>query len=198
MTAQTKYKIRGLEQTLKELRKVEPEYVKDFRKRANAFANDAVVSARKEFDHQAQGWRETDRPLTGMNRGSLIKGRNIPWNARKARRSIKFKIGGPAKRSRTGRSYRMFAIIQADAAGAIYDMAGKRFSNPAKPFEENLAEFVDTPHTRPQQGRPNTGPSRYMYPGVLAYLPVLEDRLLGLVRELEAKTNRHLIRTPRK
>lgn len=198
MTVSTSVKIVGLEETLKELRKVEPQYVKDFRKRARVFANDAVVSAKKEFDHQAQGWQEPGLPLRGMKRGRLIAGRNITWDARKARRSVKFKLGGPAKKSRVGKSYRMFAIIQADAAGAIYDMAGKRNSNPSKPFEENLAEFTDTPHTRPEPGRPNTGPSRYMYPGIWFYLPVLEERMLGLVRELEAKTNKKLIKKPRR
>jgi hypothetical protein len=198
VTASTQIKIVGLEETLKELRKVEPQYVKDFRKRARVFAADAVVSAKKEFDHQSDGWREPDRPLVGMNRGSLVRGRNVRWDARKARRSIKFKLGGPTKRTRVGKSYRMFAIMQADAAGAIYDMAGKRNSNPKVRFEETLAEFVDIPHTRPQAGRPNKGPSRYMYPGIEFYLPVLEERMLGLVRELEAKTNKKLVKGRRR
>lgn len=198
MTASTQIKIVGLEETLKELRKVEPQYVKDFRKRARVFAADAVVSAKKEFDHQSDGWREPDRPLVGMNRGSLVRGRNVRWDARKVRRSIKFKLGGPTKRTRVGKSYRMFAIMQADAAGAIYDMAGKRNSNPQVQFEETLAKFVDIPHTRPQRGRPNKGPSRYMYPGIEFYLPVLEERMLGLVRELEVKTNKKLVKGRRR
>ena len=198
MTVSTQTKIVGLEQTLKELRKIEPEYVKDFRKRARGFAADAVVSAKKELDHQSQGWRENDRPLVGMNRGSLVRGRNVRWDSRRVRRSIKFKLGGPTKKARTGKSYRMFSIMQADAAGAIYDMAGKRNSNPDVRFEETLAEFVDTPHTRPQPGRPNKGPSRYMYPGISFYLPVLEERMLGLVRELEAKTNKKLVKGRRR
>lgn len=197
MTVSTNVKIVGLEETLKQLRKVEPTYVKDFRKRARGFANDAVVSARKEFDHTKTAWREPDRPLVGMNRGSLVRGRNIQWDARRVRRSVKFKLGGPTKKSRVGKSYRMFAIIQADAAGAIYDMAGKRNSNPGKPFEETLAQY-DQPHTRPEPGRPNTGPSRYMYPGIWFYLPVLEERMLGLVRELETKTNKQLIKKSRR
>lgn len=188
----TKTKVYGLEETLRELRKIEPEYVKAFRKKARQNAAEAVTSAKKEFDHARQGWRSGASPLVNMDTGFLIKDRGIVWNAKKARAGIKFKLGGPAKRTRTkGKPYRMFSIIEKDAAGAVYDMAGKRMSNPNKPFEETLALF-DRPHRRAQRDYPMTGPSRFMWPGIEFYLPQLEDRMIALVRELEHKINRQI------
>lgn len=193
----TKTKVYGLEETLRELRKVEPDYVKEFRKKARLNAADAVKSAKKEFDHAAGGWRRKSSPLANMERGFLIRARGIVWNAKKARAGIKFKLGGPAKKTRTkGRPYRMFSIIEKDAAGAVYDMAGKKNSNPAKNFEETLALY-DKPHTVAQKDYPMRGPSRFMWPGVEFYLPQLEEKMLALVHELEIKVNRKIRVRPR-
>lgn len=201
MSLQTTVKVQGLEEALRELRKIEPEYVKDFRKRARGYAADAVQSAKKEFDHTKIGWRSPDAPLTNMDKGSLVtaRGAGFKWNARKARAGIKFKIGGPTRRkSARARSYRMFQIIEADGPGALYDMAGKKRSNPAKNFEETLDEYADVPHQREQPGYPRTGPSRFMWPGVSFYLPTLEHNLVNLVHDLEMRTGRKLMRRPRR
>jgi len=193
MSASTKVTVKGLEETLRELRKIESEYVKDFRKKARLYAADGVKAAKEEFDHARTGW-SGDAPLSNMPASSLVGGRDIVWNTARSRRGIKFKLGGPRKSARKHRTYRMFSIVQADPAGAIYDMAGKRKSNPAKNFEDTLEQYSDVPHRQPQPGYADTGPSRYMWPGVWFYIPVLEDKLVQLVRELEHKTNRTLIR----
>lgn len=192
-------KVVGLEQALRDLRKVEPAYVAEFRKRARANANEAVQAIKVEFDHTARGWSNSNYPLTGMRRGSLIKGRDVHWNKQKARRNIKFKLGGPRKSSRQGKVFRMFSIIQSDPAGAIYDMAGKDGGayNPEKQFEENLLA-KDAPHRKAQPNRPGKGPSRYMWPGAWFYLPQLEDRMLDLVHDLERKINKQLVKRPRR
>ena len=116
-----------------------------------------------------------------------------------ARRGIKFKLGGPRKSTRKGKAFRMFSLIQADPAGSIYDMAGKKGGayNPEKQFDENLLE-KDTPHQRAQPGRPNKGPSRYMWPGAWFYLPQLEDRMTKMVHDLERKINKQLVKRPRR
>ena len=188
----SQYRVRGLEDALRQLRKVEPEYVKAFRKKARQNADEGVKSAKKEFDHVRKNWADNTAPLPNMNTGYFIKDRGIVWNVRKARAGIKFKLGGPAKRQRTGKAYRMFSIIEQDAAGAVYDMAGKRKSNPRKNIEDTLEQY-DAVHTRPQPDRPDRGPSRFMWPGIWFYLPVLEDRMLAMVRELEQKINRSLL-----
>jgi len=199
-------KIRGLEQALKELRKVEPETVKTFRKEARMIAAPTVKKAKEEFRWQASvsssyqpdrpGGRRRNKPaltpLSGMgNRRPLIRGRaDTVWNATKAMRGITFKLGGPAKKRRGNRAYRMFSIIQNNPAGAIYDMAGKRggWTNPEKRFEESL-ESVDKNH-KTGDGK---GPSRYMYPAVTDSLPDMQEKMLVLVRRIEVLTNRRIV-----
>lgn len=199
-------KIRGLEQALKELRKLEPETVKTFRKEARAIAAPAVADAKAEFRWQASvanryqpdvpGGRRRNKPaltpLSGMSNGSpLIKGRvDTRWNATKALRGISFKLGGPAKKRRGNRAYRMFSIIQNNPAGAIYDMAGKKggFTNPTKRFEESL-DSVDKDH-KTGTGK---GPSRYMWPAVEGSIPDMQAKMLVLVRMIEQRTNRRIV-----
>lgn len=199
-------KIRGLEQALKELRKVEPELVKTFRKEARAIAAPALADAKAEFRWQASvsssytpdqpGGRRRNKPaltpLSGMgNKRPLIKGRlDTRWDATKALRGITFKLGGPAKRRRGNRAYRMFSIIQNNPAGAIYDMAGKKggMTNPTKRFEESLAG-VDKSH-KTGNGK---GPSRYMWPAVEGSIPDMQDKMLVLVRRIEQATNRKIV-----
>lgn len=199
-------KIRGLEQALKELRKVEPETVKTFRKEARMIAAPTVKKAKEEFRWQASvsssyqpdrpGGRRRNKPaltpLSGMgNRRPLIRGRaDTVWNATKALRGISFKLGGPAKKRRGNRAYRMFSIIQNNPAGAIYDMAGKRggWTNPTKRFEESL-DSVDKAH-KTGNGK---GPSRYMYPAVTDSIPDMQEKMLLLVRRIEVLTNRRIV-----
>lgn len=199
-------KIRGLEQALKELRKVEPETVKTFRKEARQISAPTVKKAKEEFRWQASvsssfqadrpGGRRRNKPaltpLSGMgNKRPLIKGRiDTRWDPTRALRGIAFKLGGPAKKRRGNRAYRMFSIIQNNAAGAIYDMAGKKggFTNPTKRFEESL-EGVDKNH-KTGEGK---GPSRYMYPAVQDSIPDMQEKMLVLVRRIEQATNRKIV-----
>ena len=144
-------KVVGLEQALKDLRKIDPQFLADLRKRSRLMANEAVVSAREEFDATSAGWSNSKYPLTGMASGTLLKGRNVVFNRAKVRRNIKFQLGGPKKSARRGKAFSMFSIIQSDAAGAIYDMAGKDGGsfNPEKQFEESL-QGKDRPHRTAQ------------------------------------------------
>lgn len=200
------YQIRGLENALKELRKVEPETVKKFRKDARLIAAPAVKNAKAEFRWQASvsstyvpdkpGGRRANKadltPLPGMSRGKLIKNRpQTKWDAKKVISGVKFRLGGGSKRSRGYKNYPMFSVVQMQAAGAIYDMAGKHGGsyNTDKQFEESL-EAVDKTH----KSTPGKGPSRYMYPGVEGSLPQMEAEMLDLVRQLERQINRKIVR----
>lgn len=204
-------KVRGLEQAIKELKKIEPDYVKTVKKRAAAIAAPAVKDAKDEFVWQASrsavyvpdkpGGKRANKPslvpLSGMVRGELIKGRGgkTRWNPTAVKRGIKFKMGGPAKRARKYRTYRMFSIVQMDAAGAIFDMAGKRNGsyNPRKVLEESL-EATDRSH-KTGGGR---GPSRYMWPAVEGSIPDMEKQLLVIVDEISTKVNRNIVVKSRK
>lgn len=204
-SAGSQAKVRGLDSALSQLRKIEPEYVKDVKRRAAAIAAPAVKAAKEEFVWQASVSRSyrPDRPggaranvavltpLSGMVDGELIRGRGgkTRWNASKVKSGIRFRMGGPPKRARRHRTYRMFSIIQNDPAGAIYDMAGKKGGayNPGKQFEESLAQTERTHKTGGKKG-----PSRYMWPAVESSIPKMESEILEIVHEIERKVNRNL------
>ena len=200
------YQIRGLENALKELRKVQPETVKTFRRDARRIAAPAVKKTKEEFRWQASvsstyvpdrpGGRRANRadltPLPGMGRGLLLKGRPATkWVPSKIVGGIGLRVGGGSKRARGYRNYPMFAIVQRNAAGAIYDMAGKHQGayNPDKQFEESL-DATQKPH----KSTPGTGPSRYMWPGAEASIPAMQGEMLELVRRLEKEINRKIVR----
>lgn len=198
-STQSSVKVKGLESTLRQLRKVDAEYVKAFRKQARKHASEAVRSAKDELQHQREGWRETNYPLARMDNSILDKrrGPGFKFNWRKVRAGIKFKLGGRTKKFRDKSVTRMFSIVQSDGPGAMYDMAGRTNQNPEKVFEDNLENKVDRPHRKSEPGRPSRGPSRYMYPGVWFYLPQLEDRMADMVKDLERRVNLQLTRRPR-
>lgn len=200
------YQIRGLENALKELRKIEPETVKKFRKDARLIAAPAVKQAKAEFRWQAsvspnyvpdkKGGKRVNTaalvPLAGMSRGKLIKNRpQTAWNPSKIIGGIGFKLGGGSKRSRGYKNYPMFSVLQKNPAGAIYDMAGKHEGtyNTEKQFEESLAK-TELPH----KSTSGKGPSRYMYPAVEGSIPEMQVEMLALIETLERQINRKIAR----
>jgi hypothetical protein len=80
-------------------------------------------------------------PLSGMARGNLIKGRETAWKTDQVQKGFKVKVGVRASRERYvnfdrggyteqvvygSKPYQLMVIQQADAAGAIYDHAGRQ------------------------------------------------------------------------
>ena len=198
-------KIVGLENALKELKKLEPDTVRQLRKDARLIAAPAVKAAKEEFKWQASvathytpdqpGGKRKNKPelnpLPGMSRGLLIKNRPATkWIPSKVLSGISFKLGGAKKKGR-GKTFRMFTIGEWNAAGAIYDMAGKLggWTNPEKRFEESLA-MVDKNHSKGG----GKGPSRFMYPAVISHMPHMEAEMLKLVKMVEQKTNRRILK----
>ena len=86
----------------------------------------------------------------------------------------------------------MFSIIQSNAAGAIYDVAGSRNAGKSKTFVPNL-EGVDTPH-KDGDRRGKKGPSRYMWPGAESHIPALTAYVKTQVKIIEKKTNKSLLK----
>lgn len=200
------YQIKGLENALRQLKKVEPETVRTFRRDARKIAAPAVKNTKEELRWQASvashyvpdkpGGRRANRaelmPLPGMSRGVLIKKRpQTRWDPKKVTAGIKFRLGGGSKRSRGYKNYPMFSIVQMNAAGAIYDMAGKHGGshNPEKQFEESLAATE-----KPHKSTSGTGPSRYMYPGAEGSMDQMTAEMRDLVRALERRINKSILR----
>jgi hypothetical protein len=105
----------------------------------------------------------TGEPLSGMRRGNLIKGRNTQWRTDAVKKGFKVKVGVRASKERYvnynrttdgvvthteqvvygSKPYQLMVIQQANAAGAIYDHAGR---NTQSMFVTNLnAEVGEQP-----------------------------------------------------
>ena len=137
-------RIYGVQETLKELNTFDNKYrrqvTKDIKKAGEIIVNEArsmVTSFPNSLNNNA--------PLSGMGRGNLVKGRETRWKTEQVQKGFKVKVGVRASKERYvnyGRTsdgvvthteqvaygakpYQLMVIQQADAAGAIYDHAGR-------------------------------------------------------------------------
>ena len=106
----------GLESTLKALQKIQPEVKKQFFKDAKKIVKPAI--------DEAKGAYRSDY-LSGMSRAWAPSGRSIfPWNQSTAVKGVAVSTSLSKKQDA------VLTIVQKDAAAAIFDMAGKRTTNP--------------------------------------------------------------------
>lgn len=141
----TSVQIEGIQAALKELNTFDPKYRRLVTKRIKAAGADIINDARSmvaSFDNSLSN----GAPLSGMVRGNLIKGRETSWRTDQVQAGFKVKVGVRASRERTvtysrytegvkthdqqvdfnAKPYQLMVIQQANAAGAIYDHAGRR------------------------------------------------------------------------
>jgi hypothetical protein len=150
----TSVRIEGIQAALKELNTIDPKYRRLVTKRIKAAGADIINDARSMvafFDNSLGN----GAPLSGMARGNLIKGRETAWKTDQVQKGFKVKVGVRASRERivtyarytegvkthdqqvnlNAKPYQLMVIQQADAAGAIYDHAGR---NTNSTFVTNL------------------------------------------------------------
>jgi hypothetical protein len=144
-----------------------------------------------------------DYPLSGMARGSMIKGRNETiYNIRNVIAGVKTVVGKRASRERTvtfnkplildgrrinnaytqtvdfkARPYALLVAQQKDAAAALWDHAGIRDGSQ---FVTNLITDGEGPNARA---------SRSLTPGVDAAMPGVEGELSKIVDRVSVKMN---------
>ena len=106
----------GLESTLKALQKIQPEVKKQFFKDAKKIVKPAIDEAKGAY---RSGY------LSGMSRAWAPSGRSIfPWSQGTAVKGVAVVTSLSKKQDA------VLTIVQKDAAAAIFDMAGKRTTNP--------------------------------------------------------------------
>jgi len=184
---------RDIERALKEIKKVDKTLIADMRKGMKKEAAPTVKSIKDYLK-----WLDPDTiPLNDngesrIERGVLIKqrGEATKWNRQLVLRGIRVKFGGPNRKSKMGRtSYSIMSIIQANAAGAIYDTAGSRnMGKPGATFIENI-EGEDKPHKAGER-KGQKGPSRYMWPGAEEHLPQLRLAATAIMNDMIVTFNR--------
>jgi hypothetical protein len=154
--------IDGIKEALKALNDFDPAYRKQITKDIQSTGEVIIAEARSMvayFDNS----KGTGEPLSGMRRGNLIKGRNTQWRTDAVKKGFKVKVGVRASKERYvnynrttdgvvthteqvvygSKPYQLMVIQQANAAGAIYDHAGR---NTQSMFVTNLnAEVGEQP-----------------------------------------------------
>jgi hypothetical protein len=162
MAASAIPQIDGIQEALKALNDFDPAYRKQITKDIQATGQVIVAEARSMvayFDNS----KGTGEPLSGMRRGNLIRGRNTSWRTDQVQKGFKVKVGVRASKERYvnynrttdgvvthneqvvygSKPYQLMVIQQANAAGAIYDHAGR---NTDSMFVTNLnAEVGEQP-----------------------------------------------------
>jgi hypothetical protein len=154
--------IDGIQEALKALNDFDPAYRKQITKDIQSTGQVIVAEARSmvaNFDNS----KGTGEPLSGMRRGNLVKGRETSWRTDQVQKGFKVKVGVRASKERYvnynrttdgvathteqvvygSKPYQLMVIQQANAAGAIYDHAGR---NTQGTFITNLnAEVGEQP-----------------------------------------------------
>lgn len=134
--------VQGIDRTLALLNKIDPTYRRDVTKRIKR-AGSVMITEARQMVTTVVGVKGA--PLSGMNRGTLIKGREIRWNTATVNKGFNVKVGSRATKERYvnftrftdgvathteqipfgAKPYRLMTVQQRDAAGAIYDHAGR-------------------------------------------------------------------------
>ena len=136
----TSVQIEGIQAALKELNTIDPKYRRKVTVRIRAAGADIINDARSMVAHFDNSLMN-GAPLSGMARGNLIKGRETAWKTDQVQKGFKVKVGVRASKERYvnfdrggyteqvvygSKPYQLMVIQQADAAGAIYDHAGRQ------------------------------------------------------------------------
>jgi hypothetical protein len=199
MSVAVKAEVFGIQETLAELNKIDPIFRRQITKDIQSGAGRMVVQS-------ARSMIPTDYPLSGMERGSMIKGRNETiYNIKRVADGVKTIVGKRASRERTvtfnrplimdgrrvnnaytqtidfkARPYALLVAQQKDAAAALWDHAGIRDDSQ---FVTNLIAEGEGPNPRA---------SRSLTPGVDAAMPGVEGELSKIVDRVSVKMNTNL------
>ena len=183
----------GVQNALKELNDIDRKIRRQVTKDIKTVGNQIVQEARSMVSTQS---RSNGAPLSGMRRGSLIRGREAAWNISEVQGGFNVRVGVRATKERyvdfdqggytrqvvyAAKPYRLMVVQQKSFAGAIYDHAGAGISgirNTA--FIANLNKEVgDAP--------------RVIDKAVESNRPAVTAELLSIVGKVMTQTNRNLV-----
>jgi hypothetical protein len=159
--------VKGLQQVLRELRKFNPDLLKELREDLKDQAQPIIKDAgRRMPERAARGWASRGR--TGYSRDRAARGLKVSL---RASRRVEGMRG----------SYAVVEIYQGNAGGAIWDQAGTRGNY--KPPTQRGAAFVDA-LTR-SSGKPQRG----LWPASVGKRKAIAKDFERSIREAERKAN---------
>jgi hypothetical protein len=186
--------IKGAQEALAALNKIDPTYRRDVTKRISR-AGEPMVQEARQMVTTISGVKGA--PLSGMRRGSLIKGKEIRWQTDAVNKGFKIKVGVRATKERYvnfarftdgvqthteqvpfgSKPYKLMIMQQADAAGAIYDHAGRNTSG----------SFVTNLNAEGGGEQP-----RVIDKAVEKNKPAVQEQVQLVINDVEKITNRNL------
>jgi hypothetical protein len=188
--------IYGIKEALKELNDFDNKYRREVTKQIGGAGQEIISEARSLVAHFDNS-KQNGAPLSGMVRGNLIRGRNTSWRTDQVQKGFKVKVGVRASKERYvnfnrsddlgnrytsqvvygSKPYQLMVIQQNDAAGAIYDHAGR---NTSGTFVTNLDVEVG-------------GQPRAVDIAVENNREAVTEKVMQIVDTVMEKTNRKLV-----
>jgi len=195
MPARASVQVLGIKEALKELNDFDKQYRRQVTKDIQGAGEQIISEARSMVAHFDNS-KQNGAPLSGMVRGNLIRGRETSWRTDAVQKGFKVKVGVRASKERYvnfnrttdgvithqeqvvfgSKPYQLMVIQQANAAGAIYDHAGR---NTNSMFVSNLnAEVGPQPRAIDKAVENNRS--------------AVEQKVLEIVDAVSARLNRKL------
>lgn len=193
--AKTVLEIEGIQETLKLLNEIDPKYRRQVTKQIKG-AGQVILSEARQMVASYDNSKGNGAPLSGMVRGNLIRGRETSYRTDAVQKGFKIKTGVRGSKERYvnftrtddrgssyteqvvygAKPYRLMTVQSLDAAGAIYDHAGR---NTSSQFVSNLNMEV--------------GPQpRVIDIAVENNKPTVQAEVLDVIKQVEKITNRQL------
>ena len=183
--------IEGIQETLKLLNDVDPKYRRLVTKQIKN-AGASILTEARQMVASFPNSKGNGAPLSGMVRGNLVKGRETTWRTDAVQKGFKNKVGVRGSKERYvnfdrggyseqvvfgAKPYRLMTVQSADAAGVIYDHAGR---NTSGTFVTNLDVEVG-------------GQPRAVDIAVENNREAVTEKVMQIVDTVMEKTNRKLV-----
>ncbi|MEI8285762.1 MAG: hypothetical protein WCG15_00545 [Actinomycetes bacterium] len=171
--------VRGLQASLKELRKIDPKLATAARKRLRDDAKPIIQEAKSMIpDVPLSRWHAgTAKMQDRKGQKTLRTGSGFPvFESAGARRRIALSITNKGVKGYTGKR-RLIAVVEKDASGQILDYAGRK--NSSNQFARNLS-------------KKNGKASRFMWPAAEKHKDAVRASIRKSVREIERDVNMRL------
>jgi len=174
--------VRGVESTLRTLRKVNPKLYREAVKRIKSDAKPMQADARSGIPVSLSRWNaSTARMQDRRGRRTLRTGGGFPVLVpSKAKSGIGLSVKNKRVTAMTGKML-LIAMVQKDAAGIILEAAGRKSVDSS--FEQNLQTKHGTK-------------SRYMWPAAEKNLPAVRASIEKSIKAIEKDLNAELKKRP--
>ena len=168
MSSRVSVTIENVPQTLRTLKKIDPELRKRVPEQIKSYAKPLVDEAKKELP--------TAPPLSGWSRG------RFRWRPGTVRNGVKLQFKGTRPKNSPANSWPVLRLRQTSPAGAAFDMAGRK-SNGRTRSGQTMIREINARHGRA---------SRSIWPAVEKHVDEIEKGIEKIFDNYSEIINREL------